>query len=69
MRPNTIVDDYKPCMECDKPGKPKSVLVGRKVGVKVQRKATGELVGYLHANCRDEWTGKNDESKFSFEIV
>jgi hypothetical protein len=56
-------------MECDKPGKPKPVLVGRGVGVEVRKTSTEELVGYLHANCKDAWTSKNGEAGFSFRVL
>lgn len=66
----TIVDpQYKPCMECAAPGKPSPVLCGRGVGVEVRKKGTGELVGYLHSNCKDAWAGKNDVTQFDFKTV
>ncbi|MGH9351518.1 MAG: hypothetical protein ACRD18_08090 [Terriglobia bacterium] len=66
----TIVDpEYKPCMECATPEKPKPVLCGHGHGVEVRKKATGDLVGYLHANCKDAWVSKNDETEFTFRPV
>jgi hypothetical protein len=71
MLPSTIVDgEYKPCMECARPDKPKSVMVGLNVGVKVTKTSTGELIGYLHLmNCRDAWIEKNGTDELSFETV
>ena len=58
------------CMECSKSGqKPKPVLPGFGVSVEVRMAATGELVGYLHANCKDEWARKNDKGEFSFRVL
>lgn len=64
-----ITKEFTPCMECDRPGTVKIVLLGFNQGVEVTRKGTGELVGYLHANCNDVWLTKNDGSKFSFRAV
>jgi len=70
MRFQTIVDpNYRPCMECDSPGNPKTVLLGRGVGVEVRVAGTDEVFGYLHANCKDTWISKNDGAKFSFRLV
>jgi hypothetical protein len=56
-------------MECDAPGKPKTVLLGFGVGVEVRGREENELVGYLDANCKGAWVSKNDETKFSFRTV
>ena len=56
-------------MECARPSKPSQVLVGLKVGVKVTRTSTGELIGYLHLNCRDAWVEKKGAGELSFETV
>jgi hypothetical protein len=65
-----VVDpNYRPCMVCDSPGNPKTVLLGFGVGVEVRLTGTAEFVGYLHANCRDAWMSKNDGAKFSFKLV
>ena len=70
MQFQTVVDpSYRPCMECDSPGKPKTVLLGRGVGVEVRVAGTDEIFGYLHANCKGAWTSKNDAAKFSFRLV
>jgi hypothetical protein len=57
LLPSIILEgEYKPCMECAGPDKPQLVMVGRKLGVKVTKASTGELIGYLHLmNCRDAW--------------
>ncbi len=64
-----ITKEFTPCMECDRPGTVKIVLPGFNQGVEVMRKGTSELVGYLHANCKDAWLTKKDGSKFSFRAV
>lgn len=56
--------NYRPCMVCDKPGKPKHVMPG--TGLEVCRKEAGERVGYLHANCKDAWTAKHGGTEFTF---
>lgn len=66
MQSQVVVDQYRPCMECDAPGRPKTVLFGFGVGVEVRKRETAEFVGYLHANCKDAWVSKNGETEFSF---
>jgi len=56
---------YRTCMECGKPAN--FPLPG--FGVEVARRDTGELVGYLHANCKDAWMKKNGEAEFSFRTI
>ena len=59
--------NYRPCMVCDAPGRPKAVA-GLGHGVEVRRKDTGDIVGYLHANCKDAWTCEFGEIEFSFRL-
>lgn len=66
MQSQFFTDSYRPCMECDRPGKPKPVVRGLDVGVEVRKTETDELVGYLHANCKDAWISKHAETGFSF---
>lgn len=54
-------------MECNRPGKPKPVMPGLGFGVEVRRKDNGNLVGYLHANCKDAWVSKHGEANYSFQ--
>jgi len=67
---NVILNsEYKPCMECATRESPKPVMVGRKLGIKVTKKSTGQLIGYLHLNCRDVWVEKNGSHDLSLETV
>jgi hypothetical protein len=66
----SVTSPYNPpCMECHRPGMVRPVLLGFKKGVEVVTRGTGELVGYLHVDCKDAWLTKNDEGKFSFRDV
>lgn len=68
MRSQSFIDSsYRPCMECNRPGKPKPVMPGLGFGVEVRRKDNGNLVGYLHANCKDAWVSKHGEANYSFQ--
>lgn len=69
MGSQSFSDQYRPCMECDRPGKPKSVVRGLGVGVEVRKRDTGALVGYLHANCKDAWASKNGDAEFLFQGI
>jgi hypothetical protein len=63
--PQFTDSEFRPCMECHNPANPKPVISGG-LGAEVRKKETGEVVGYLHANCKAAWIEKHGEDSFSF---
>jgi hypothetical protein len=63
----SFVDNvFRPCMECSTPDNAKFVAPRGLWGLEVRTKGTGEVAGYLHANCKDAWVSKHGEAEFSF---
>ena len=61
------VESCPPCMQCTAPDAYKPVVAGLG-GLVVTRKGTDEVVGHLHAGCKEAWVRKNGEAGFSFRV-
>jgi len=62
------VEFCRPCMECAAPPDAYKPVVAGLGGLLVTRKGTDEVVGHLHASCKEAWVRKNGEAGFSFRV-
>lgn len=70
MNMEIIVDpDYRSCMECSRPDRPKQVMRGQGVGIEVRNADTQEVVGYLHLFCKEAWAERNNTSNLVLTVV